>query len=540
MRFFRLLFIAAICINAFAGSVSHFLMADYSVIEAEFVRMSNDTVYFREHSESRTVKTMARHKNDFRMIELFDARKVDLNLSEFLIDDTDFDKKKVRISRREKAEPSDAPDAKSSSEPETAAAVPLPPSAVSVAPVEPAAKKGTASVMVHTVPEGAQIYMEGLSYKGLSPVLIEGVSPGKHIIRAIRDNKGSTAAAIDVKAGDERELSLEPDSKMTQLEIVSEPVGAKARIFRLDGERIGRVEKTPAFLMGKLPDKIVVVLSYEGFPDTSSTVQILDGMYNSVSVKMVMAQEKKPVALSVPTEPVMAVATVTAAKVVKVDSSAIRDSIKAMEKLVRQNAQKEKIAAEKAAKADSLARRDSVAREEKLARQNAQKEKIAAAEAARADSLDRRDSEAREAKQAADKAKKELAAEKAAVLTVEKDSLNLAVPDKAPKPEIVTAKPKQERKNLLYNKKLGVSLGAGSLLALAGGGIMTVLAQDDYRSAQEAKDYLEKSLVGGVRYDEMLEQNKSKTSNANLKSGIAGALFTAGAGCIGLGLVFFF
>jgi hypothetical protein len=324
-------------------------------------------------------------------------------------------------------------------------------------------------LLVATLPESASIYLEGLQYKGKSPLLIENVTPGKHIIRAAKDRLRAWSS-VEVKAGDEAEVELELKKQTTELEVISKPAGAKLRAFRTNGSRITPSIETPALLAGNLPRRIKLEFSLEGYRDTSFTISLLENKYNSALVEMSeKSLSKKPAPVASPQKAAPA---------------------------------KEDMNEKRLAAAEPEEKLEKPARKEKSSKTPSDVE-----------------------------AKKD---EKKLDLTASEDMKNKK------KPELVSDKESSDRRNLLQNKRVGISLGAGSVLALAGGGLMVALAQDDYEEAREAKNFLDKSRVGGSEYEEMLEVNKEKTSSANFKSGLAGALFTIGTAGTIFGIAFYF
>ena len=87
---------------------------------------------------------------------------------------------------------------------------------------------------------------------------------------------------------------------------------------------------------------------------------------------------------------------------------------------------------------------------------------------------------------------------------------------------------------------LAWSLCLSSVVLLAGSAASYYFALDDQKKAQEAKNFLDNSLVPGKSYEENLEINKQKSDAARFEKNISEILLGVGAFDLGLGVVFFF
>jgi hypothetical protein len=81
----------------------------------------------------------------------------------------------------------------------------------------------------------------------------------------------------------------------------------------------------------------------------------------------------------------------------------------------------------------------------------------------------------------------------------------------------------------------------GALAAAVGGGIVCYLAQQDYNKADNAKQFLETTVVtSGPVYQSKVQENQDACNAGNLKRNAAIAIWGIGAVALGFGLVFYF
>ena len=90
------------------------------------------------------------------------------------------------------------------------------------------------SLAVNTTPPGADIYVNNL-HKGLSPVTLNGVTPGKYTVRAVKTGYTPKEKTIRVNGGRKEMVTFNMDEKITRarLYITTAPRGANIRILNI-------------------------------------------------------------------------------------------------------------------------------------------------------------------------------------------------------------------------------------------------------------------------------------------------------------------
>ena len=95
-----------------------------------------------------------------------------------------------------------------------------------------------AEVSVVTTPSKADVFLDG-AYKGRSPIVIDHIPPGAHVIKVSCDGYASAAKSIKLDYGAKSTETFTLASVLGRIEVVSSPAGAK--VF-LDGKFKGRTK----------------------------------------------------------------------------------------------------------------------------------------------------------------------------------------------------------------------------------------------------------------------------------------------------------
>ena len=149
-------------------------------------------------------------------------------------------------------------------------------------------QKGDASVFVKSVPESAMVIVDGIIINGSTPVTIQGLAPGRHVIRV---QKGDSAATAVVSSESRRiaRISLILKSQQTALKVISEPSEAEVYLDARPGRSRWPDQITPAIFENNLRDNIKVTLFKPGYFDTAFSVHLIKNRENTVNISMNVA-----------------------------------------------------------------------------------------------------------------------------------------------------------------------------------------------------------------------------------------------------------
>lgn len=143
--------------------------------------------------------------------------------------------------------------------------------------------ENTGTLNIITVPDSAFVIFDE-EVKGKSPISIENIPPGKHIIILKKKGHFAKKAKVNVKAGSENDLRFEL-VKPVKLSVSSEPSGASVLINTKE------VGKTPYSDSKLKPGTYDIILTLEGYKKEQHTVSLGSGERDSMYVTLVSISE---------------------------------------------------------------------------------------------------------------------------------------------------------------------------------------------------------------------------------------------------------
>jgi hypothetical protein len=154
----------------------------------------------------------------------------------------------------------------------------------------------TGSIHVESVPSGAGVNIDGWD-KGKTPVTVSQVKPGSHTITVKLAGYSDYTNSIEVKAGYRTSVTVplkqESQTGSGTLTVRSNPTGATVY---LDGDKKGTA---PLELQNVPAGSHKVLLTMQGYGDSSQTVEMTDGSNKEVSVSLAKATPGFATVLSV-------------------------------------------------------------------------------------------------------------------------------------------------------------------------------------------------------------------------------------------------
>ncbi len=146
-------------------------------------------------------------------------------------------------------------------------------------------QKGDASAFIKSVPEKARVIIDGKIADGYTPITIQGLSPGRHVIRV---QKGDSAAVkiISAESGRITRVSVDLKPQQTALKVLSEPSETEVYFNASPGKSRWPDQVTPAVFENVQAEKVKLTLFKPGYFDTSFTVNLLKNRENTVRINM--------------------------------------------------------------------------------------------------------------------------------------------------------------------------------------------------------------------------------------------------------------
>lgn len=151
--------------------------------------------------------------------------------------------------------------------------------------------EGNSIVNIKTTPSEAIIYIDGELIEGKSPVTIDGVISGKHIIKAVKGPFLNTVA-IDAKPNEISNVDIILQEQKTVLKIISNPADAEIFVNSTPGKKIKPDFYSPAIIKDVTFDTVSLFLFKKGYNDTCLRVPILPKVTNTVSVPLIPSTEE--------------------------------------------------------------------------------------------------------------------------------------------------------------------------------------------------------------------------------------------------------
>jgi TolB-like protein len=151
-----------------------------------------------------------------------------------------------------------------------------------------AIQRGDASLFIKTEPPGASVYIDGKLIDGLTPITVENLTAGKHVVMVKKaDMQAIKEMAL---AGNQvTRISLALVKQKTMLKITSDPSEAEVYLVKRPGVNTKPDQITPALFENLSPGTIVVTLFKIGFRDTTFQCPIAANQTNDYRIKLTSA-----------------------------------------------------------------------------------------------------------------------------------------------------------------------------------------------------------------------------------------------------------
>lgn len=142
------------------------------------------------------------------------------------------------------------------------------------------------SIRISSTPDSAEIFMDEVS-KGLTPLVIENITPGPHKIRIVKEGYGEQVDMIDIKATlTEKTYRLDMDTG--GLNVKTDPSDAEVLI---DGKSFGRTPLNVGSLTAK---QYNIKLKKSGYSDKDITVVIAKDKVSELNETLLETDTQKP------------------------------------------------------------------------------------------------------------------------------------------------------------------------------------------------------------------------------------------------------
>ncbi|MFH1072356.1 MAG: PEGA domain-containing protein [Nanoarchaeota archaeon] len=150
---------------------------------------------------------------------------------------------------------------------------------VTLIPITPIVQTG--NLDVSSIPSGASVYVDGV-YTGVTPQIVDGLSPGSHAVRLVLAGYQEYAANVSIVAGQTTALTvtLTPIVLTGSLSVSSIPAGAALSV---DGISRG---VAPTVVDGLSPGSHAVLLTLANYQNYAATVSIVRDQMTTLSATL--------------------------------------------------------------------------------------------------------------------------------------------------------------------------------------------------------------------------------------------------------------
>ncbi len=153
------------------------------------------------------------------------------------------------------------------------------PSGISVSPASGPAVEGKGDLYVKSEPPGASVYLDGKKQSGITPVVLEGISAGSHVLRLEKDLLNAIEE-IDVQPEEMVRIEIELKGELPSVRIYSDPFEAEVYV---DGKLIG---KTPQYLKTLNKGEHLVVIRMDGYQPYQETIELDYGQIYRIDAQL--------------------------------------------------------------------------------------------------------------------------------------------------------------------------------------------------------------------------------------------------------------
>jgi uncharacterized membrane protein len=143
---------------------------------------------------------------------------------------------------------------------------------------------GTGSVLISTVPEGAQVLVDNKANQSLvTPQTVFSLAPGLHTLTISKDGYTAAARTVQITAGAQSNLVVQLELPSGILTVASNPTAA---YIVIDGASTGHV--TPS-QVPVAPGNHTLTLRKMGYLDASDAISVKPGEQQSHSLSLLLA-----------------------------------------------------------------------------------------------------------------------------------------------------------------------------------------------------------------------------------------------------------
>jgi hypothetical protein len=149
-------------------------------------------------------------------------------------------------------------------------------------------KRGDASLFIKTDPDSARIYIDGKLVDGQTPLTIENLTPGDHVVKTTK-RELSGFATISLQSNKMGRLDIKLKKQGTIVKVASTPSEAEVYINGSPRTRAKPDQLTPAIFENLTANSIAVTLFKVGYLDTTIMIGIKANEINNFSVTLAEA-----------------------------------------------------------------------------------------------------------------------------------------------------------------------------------------------------------------------------------------------------------
>jgi hypothetical protein len=149
-------------------------------------------------------------------------------------------------------------------------------------------KRGDASLYVKSDPDSARIYVDGKLVDGQTPLTLDNLTPGDHVIKTTK-RELTGFATITLQANKMGRLDIRLVKQKTILKVASTPSEAEVYINGSPRTKAKPDQITPAIFENIAADSLLLTLFKVGYLDTTVGVRIATNEINNVSVALAEA-----------------------------------------------------------------------------------------------------------------------------------------------------------------------------------------------------------------------------------------------------------
>lgn len=148
-----------------------------------------------------------------------------------------------------------------------------------------AIERGDASLFIKTNPDGARIFIDGRMVDGSTPVTLENLTAGKHLLRLTKADFIATVPVV-LEANKVKRVDLTLEKQKTTVKILSVPSDAEVYIDKKPGKGTKPDQLTPAIFENITKDTVMCTIFKVGYKDTTVRMPLLVNQENAISISL--------------------------------------------------------------------------------------------------------------------------------------------------------------------------------------------------------------------------------------------------------------